>query len=80
MHRILRLAEDIGSDITCDTRVFAVAAYLHDRGAFPCDRQSGVAHALRSRQIAGAEILSRMDSTGEQTTLILEAIEQHDYR
>lgn len=80
VRRVLRLAEEVGAELACDRRAFAVAAYLHDWGAFPRYRQAGADHALRSRQVAETEILPRMDLTDEQVVLILDAIERHDYR
>jgi len=80
VHRVLRLAEEVGAELGYDRRAFAVAAYLHDWGAFPRHRQAGVDHALRSRQVAETEILPRMDLTDEQVVLILDAVERHDYR
>lgn len=80
VRRILRLVEDIGADLTYDAHAFTVAAYLHDWGAYPPYQQPGVEHALRSRQVAKAEILPRMDLTAAQVALILDAIELHDYR
>jgi len=80
VHRILRLVEDIGADLTYDAHALTVAAYLHDWGAFPRYGQPTAEHALRSRQVAEAEILPRMDLTPAQVALILDAIELHDYR
>lgn len=80
VRRVLRLAEDIGAELAYDRCAYAVAAYLHDWGAFSRYRQPGVDHALRSRQVAEAEILPRLDLTGEQVALILDAVERHDYR
>ncbi len=80
VHRILRLAEDIGADLTYEAHAFTVAVYLHDWGAFPRYGQPTAEHALRSRQVAEAEVLPRMDLTAAQVALILEAIELHDYR
>lgn len=80
VRRILRLVEDIGADLTYDAQAFTVAAYLHDWGAFPRYGQPTADHALRSRQVAEAEILPRMDLTAAQVALILDAIELHDYR
>ena len=80
VHRVLYLAQDIGTTLTYDHHAFAVAAYLHDWGAFPRYLQSGVDHAQRSHQVAEADILPQMDLTQEQVALILDAIERHDYR
>jgi HD superfamily phosphodiesterase len=78
--RVLYLAGLIGVDLTFDQHTFDIAAYLHDWGAFPRYRQQGVDHALRSRLVAEEQIIPRMDLTAEQVTLILDAIERHDYR
>jgi uncharacterized protein len=80
IHRLLRLAEKVGAELAYDRRVFAIAAYLHDWGAFPRYHRAGVDHALRSRQVAETDILLRMDLTDRQVVLILDAIERHDYR
>ena len=80
VHRVLRLAEEIGADLTYDTLAFTIAVYLHDWGAFPRYQQPGVEHALRSRQVVEADILPRMDLTPAQVVLILDTIELHDYR
>jgi uncharacterized protein len=78
--RVQHLAKEIGADLIHDADAFAIAAYLHDWGAFPRYQQPGVDHALRSRQVAEAEVLPRMALTAEQITLILDVIERHDYR
>lgn len=80
VHRILHLVEDIGAGLAYDAHAFTVAAYLHDWGAFLHYGQPTAEHALRSRQVAEAEILPRMDLTAAQVALILDAIELHDYR
>jgi len=80
VRRLLRLTEDIGVELTYDRHAYTVAVYLHDWGAFARYQKSGVEHALRSRQIAEADILPQMDLTPAQVTLILDAIELHDYR
>ena len=80
VRRIMRLVEDIGKGLAYDTQAFTIAAHLHDWGAFPRYGQPTAEHALRSRQVARAEILPRMDLTATQVTLILDAIELHDYR
>ena len=80
VRRVRRLAEIIGAGLDYDAHTFAVAATLHDWGAFPCYRLPGVDHGLRSAQIARAEILPRMALTPLQVEHILEAIELHDYR
>ena len=80
VQRLLHLIEQIGADLTYDAPALTIATYLHDWGAFPCYRQPDVEHALRSRQIAEADILPRMDLTAAQGALILDAIAYHDYR
>ena len=80
VRRVQHLAKEIGADLIYDAHAFTIAAYLHDWGAFPRYQQPGMDHALRSRQVAKAEVLPRMALTAEQVTLILDAIEQHDYR
>jgi HD superfamily phosphodiesterase len=80
VRRVQRLAQEIGADLHYDVHAFTVAAYLHDWGAFPRYQQPSVDHALRSRQVAEAEILPWMELTAAQVTLILDAIERHDYR
>jgi uncharacterized protein len=80
VRRVLRLIQEISADLTHDAHALTIAAYLHDWGAFPRYRQPGVDHALRSRQVAGGEILPQMDLRPAQVALILDAIERHDYR
>jgi uncharacterized protein len=78
--RVLQMAQQIGVDLAYDAHALHIAACLHDWGAFPRYRQPGVDHALRSRQVAQAEILPRMELAPAQVPLILDAIEYHDYR
>jgi HD superfamily phosphodiesterase len=78
--RLLRLIEQIGSDLPYDQEVMELAAYMHDWGAFPAYVQKDVEHAIRSRQVVEAEILSQLDLTSAQKEILLEAIELHDYR
>jgi uncharacterized protein len=80
VRRVQHLAKEIGAGLTYDAHAFTIAVYLHDWGAFPRYQQPGVDHALRSRQVAEAEVLPRMALTAEQITLILDVIERHDYR
>jgi HD superfamily phosphodiesterase len=80
VHRVRCLAELIGVDLCYDQHALAIAIYLHDWGAFPCYRQVGVEHAVRSREVVEVDILPQMDLTPEQVILILDAIERHDYR
>lgn len=78
--RLLELIRVIGQDTIYDAHVLALAAYLHDWGAFPGYFQPGVEHALRSRQVVEAEILPRLDLAPPAQQILLEAIELHDYR
>jgi len=78
--RLLELIQRIGQGVPYDLQALTLATYLHDWGAFPCYAQKGVEHALRSRQIAETEILPFMDLPTEVETVVLEAIELHDYR
>ena len=78
--RLIELGREIGTGLPCDHQVFALAAYLHDWGAFPKYARRNVEHAIRSRQVVEAEILPRLDLTPAQRDTLLEAIELHDYR
>lgn len=78
--RVQKLIEIIGADLTYDRDALAYAVYLHDWGAFPKYAQPGVDHALRSRQIAEAEILPQTQLSIAAQALVAEAIELHDYR
>lgn len=78
--RLLRLVEEIGSDLPYDQDVMELAAYMHDWGAFDAYIQKHVEHALRSRQVVEAEILPQLNLTTTQQEILLEAIEFHDYR
>lgn len=78
--RLLILIRQIGRDLSYDIQIVELAAYLHDWGAFPAYQQKDVEHAIRSRQVAEAEILPCLNLTPEQKTILLEAIEFHDYR
>jgi uncharacterized protein len=78
--RVLRLIDLIGADLAYDSHLLTYAAYLHDWGAFPKFRIAGVDHALRSRQVAETEILPQTGLPPTSVAIILEAIEQHDYR
>ncbi len=80
VRRVLVLARRIGAEMTYDRTAFEYAAWLHDWGAFPRYRQEGVAHPLRSRQVAESEILPKCSLPPEKVEIILEAIELHDYR
>jgi uncharacterized protein len=78
--RLLRLIEEIGTDLAYDSDVLELAAYVHDWGAFPRYIQKDVEHTLRSRQVVEEEILPFLNLTDEQKELLLETIELHDYR
>jgi hypothetical protein len=80
VHRLLHLIEQIGAELIYDAPALTVAVYLHDWGAFPRYRRPDVEHALRSRQVAEADILPRMALAATQLTIILDAIAYHDYR
>ena len=80
IQRLLKLIEQIGSDLEYDTQTMLWAVYLHDWGAFSKYSQPGGEHALISRQIAETEILPNVDLPDSMKTVILEAIELHDYR
>jgi uncharacterized protein len=78
--RLLELVKLIGADIPYDPYVMQLAAYLHDWGAYPKYIQKGVEHAVRSQQVVNIEILPALDLTPAQKSILLEAIELHDYR
>lgn len=78
--RLLELIKRIGVDLPYDSHVMELATYMHDWGAFPQYIQKQVEHAVRSRQVVEMEILPRLDLTPAQNTILLEAIELHDYR
>lgn len=78
--RLLRLVEQISTDLLYDQEVMELAVYMHDWGAFPAYMQKDVEHAVRSRQVVEAEILPQLDLTPVQKEILLEAIELHDYR
>ena len=80
--RLLHLIEQIGVHLpyAYDPQVMELAAYLHDWGAFPAYIQKDVEHAIRSRQVVETKIIPYLHLTSEQKTVLLEAIELHDYR
>lgn len=78
--RLIELGREISAGLPYDPQVFALAAYLHDWGAFPHYAQRNVEHAIRSRQVVESEILPQLDLTPAQKDALLEAIELHDYR
>jgi HD superfamily phosphodiesterase len=78
--RLIELGNEISAGLPYDPGVFALAAYLHDWGAFSKYAQRNVEHAVRSRQVVEAEIIPQLDLTLAQKETLLEAIELHDYR
>jgi HD superfamily phosphodiesterase len=78
--RLLELIKQIGAELPYDSHIMELATYMHDWGAFPKYIQKNVEHAIRSRQVVEMEILPRLDLTPAQKTILLEAIELHDYR
>ena len=78
--RLIELIKQIGADIPYDSHIIELAAYMHDWGAVPKYSQKNVEHAIRSRQVVEAEILSCLDLDPVQKALLLETIELHDYR
>lgn len=78
--RLLQLVEQVAAGLPYDQKVMHLAVYLHDWGAFPAYAQKDVEHAVRSRQVVEAEILSQLDLTPIQKEILLETIELHDYR
>lgn len=78
--RLLEIIKQIGVDLSYDFRIMELAAYMHDWGAFPCYIRRDVEHAIRSRQVVETEILPHLNLTAKQKTILLEAIELHDYR
>lgn len=78
--RLLVLIQEIGSDLSYDADLLALAVYLHDWGAFPLYQVKGVEHALRSQQVVEVEILPYLDLPLPSEQVLLEAIALHDYR
>ena len=78
--RLIELGREISAGLPYDPQVFALAAYLHDWGAFSKYAQRNVEHAIRSRQVVETEIIPQLDLTPPQKDALLEAIELHDYR
>ena len=78
--RLIELGREISAGVPYDPQVFALAAYLHDWGAFSKYAQRNVEHAIRSRQVVESEIIPQLDLTPPQKDALLEAIELHDYR
>jgi uncharacterized protein len=78
--RLIELGRGISDGLVYDHQIFALAAYLHDWGAFSKYYQKNVEHAIRSRQVVEAEIIHQLDLPSIQKDALLEAIELHDYR
>ena len=76
--RLIELVKQIGTDLPYDAQVIELAAFMHDWGAFPKYIRKDVEHAVRSRQVVEAEILTQLDLTNGQRTVLLETIELHD--
>ncbi len=80
VRRVLKLIGRIDAGVVYDREAMAYAVYLHDWGAFNHFYRAGVEHALRSKEVAEAEILPHTSLTAFQKALILDVIEYHDYR
>ncbi|RPI86364.1 MAG: HD domain-containing protein [Chloroflexi bacterium] len=78
--RLFKLIEMIGCDLAYSEENLQYAVFLHDWGAYKKYIQAGVDHAFRSAQVAREEILPQTDLSAEAVSIILEAIELHDYR
>ena len=78
--RLIQLGLQIGAQLPYDSKIFELATYLHDWGAFPKYAQKNVEHAVRSRQVVETEIAPYLDLTAVQKEVLLETIELHDYR
>jgi HD superfamily phosphodiesterase len=78
--RLIELGREISAGLPYDPQVFALAAYLHDWGAFSKYAQRNVEHAIRSRQVVESEIIPQLNLTPPQKDALLKAIELHDYR
>jgi len=80
VQRVIALGQQIAGDLPVNMDWFWYAAFLHDWGAFPCYRQPGGDHALRSAEVVRDEILAGLDLPAKGVAAVLEAIERHDYR
>ena len=80
VQRLLKLIDQIGIGMEYERQALMWAVYLHDWGAFPKFTQPDCEHALRSKQIAEAEILPQVDLPEDVKAKIIEAIAFHDYR
>jgi uncharacterized protein len=74
--RLLQLISIIGEGQTYNPEVVWIAAHLHDWGGYAQWAQTGVDHALRSKQVAEA-FLAERDYPPALASLVLEAIEYH---
>ncbi len=78
--RLKKLVEQIDEGLDYDRPALEIAIYLHDWGAFSIFRQPDVEHALRSRQVVEEQVLPIDGLPEGAATIVLEAIELHDYR
>jgi uncharacterized protein len=74
--RLLHLISIIGEGTQYNQEIVWLAAHLHDWGAYSPWVQSGVDHALRSRQVA-QEFLTERGAPEELIQPVLESIESH---
>ncbi|VBB09711.1 Hypothetical protein LUCI_5009 [Lucifera butyrica] len=81
VQRVLNLIRLLGEGMNYDAEAVWYAAYLHDWGAFPQFNPDRVelGHEIRSRQVAET-MLAGMELPDRSKKIILEAIENHDYR
>lgn len=78
--RLFKLIDIIGCNLAYSEELLQYAVYLHDWGAYKKFSQPGVDHACRSAQVAREEILPLTQLSSEAASVVLEAIEKHDYR
>jgi uncharacterized protein len=74
--RLLKLIDIIGEGHLYNADALWVAAHLHDWGGYGQWAQSGVDHALRSRQVA-EPFLAERNYPSDEAQLILDCIEFH---
>ncbi len=74
--RLLKLIDTIGEGCRYDQEVVWMAAHLHDWGGYPAWAQTGVDHALRSKQVA-AGFLAENGYADSLIVPVLECIETH---
>ena len=74
--RLLQLIAIIGEGQQYDPEIVWLSAHLHDWGGYGPWAQSGVDHALRSKQVADA-FLHERGYPAELIEPVLECIEQH---